>query len=181
MNPQKQRSTNPVQPAIRPLRVNELHPLLSHVDSEEASLLATRRVLEDLPSQCYDAQQQKILKARVEMGMEVAEKLALHRMAILVSLGKRLGIPAEQVTMTRLISFATPEAVTTLVAARTRLMRLVNQIQAMRQLTEWIISETMNVNAMLVEEWMGQTTSDRYNASGRRAIETALIRFQSRS
>ncbi|MBL8816292.1 MAG: hypothetical protein JNL58_09695 [Planctomyces sp.] len=181
MNPRNQSSVNPAQPSIRPLRVNELHTFLSHVDSEEASLLATRRVLEDLPAQCHDAQQRSILKARVEMGLEVAEKLSAQRIQILTALGRRVGIPADQVTITRLISLATPEAVTSLVAARVRLVRLINQVQAMRELTGWIIKETISINAVLVGEWMGQVTSDRYNANGRRAVETALIQFHSRS
>lgn len=155
--------------------------MLAHVDSEEAALRLMVRVLEEVPIQFLNSEQHRTLKARVEAGVLAAETLAVRRHEILQALGTRLGLSPDEMTFTRIIASASPDAVPLLVQARARLKRVLIQILGLRQVVACVIHESNDMNSLLIQELMGQTTSDRYNASGRRAIETALIQFQSRS
>ncbi len=165
----------------RLLQRDQLQPLLSHVDSEEAALRSAERLLREIPQVTAQPDQQKDYRAQIERMLKQADQLQRQRAAVLTHTGRLSGLRPDQVTMSQLIRRSSPNASAALVAARDRLRRLTGQIQQMSAVIAGILGETRMISSVILDEVIGGGASDRYNASGQRSYIPTAVRFETRS
>ena len=165
----------------RLLQREQLQPLLSHVDSEEAALRTAERLLREFPQMTAQPDQQKLHRAQIERILSQADQLQRQRAAVLTHAGRLSGLRPDQVTMSQLIRRSSPNAAAALVAARDRLRHLTRQLQRMSAVVAGILGETRMISSVILDEMIGGGGSSRYNASGQRSWIPAAVRFETRS
>lgn len=163
------------------LEPEHLRGLLVHVDAEEISLRNAMRLLENLPTQTADSSQHRELKTRIEQSLNHIALLTQNRHKVIRTLAQRTGLPAENVCFSALLPFASPAAAALIIPARQRLQRLVRQLQVLTSSAMWVIGESRRIQFTILDSLSGQVSSDRYDASGHRQINSGAFRFETRS
>ncbi len=163
------------------LQVPQLQPLLAHADLEEAALRGMRLMLESVPTTVAAPSAEREFRQQIETAVQQFEQLAQRRVLILTHIGRIAGIRPEQISFSRLIRKASPEATLVLVAVQSRLQRLVRQIQHLTAVVSWVLGESRLVNSIVLQELVGHDNSDRYNANGQRSLDPSNVRFETRS
>ena len=151
--------------------------LVVHLEGQEAALLAFRSLLQDLGRQSLVDMDQRRLKARLDASAELAERLVLDRELILSDLCRMLNIPLASLTLSQLITRLPVAAADELAAARRRLQRVIRQMQRQVATVQWILAEERQLNFLVYQLLGGGQDSDRYDASGRRTVQQAALRF----
>ncbi|MBL8813711.1 MAG: hypothetical protein JNM43_26325 [Planctomycetaceae bacterium] len=173
-------STAPVS-ARSLLAPEHLRSLLAHIDAEEVSLRNILRLLQDMPTLADSDARQREIRLRIEQSMQHIALLTQNRHRVIQSLAHLLGIAEEDLSLSILIPHANEAARSMLSAARTRLQRLIRQVQTLAQSVGWIVAETRRIHFAIIDSLPGTTSSDRYDASGQRHLNPASLRFGTRS
>lgn len=163
------------------LQLTQLQPLLAHVDLEEATLRCVSRLLENVPLTILERDAERELRKSVDGLLGQAEQLAQRRTVVLTHMGRIAGIPQDQVTFSKLMRKAAPDAVTTLIRAQSRLLRIVRQLQMLSSTVAWSVNESRSINSLVLLEALGQVTSSRYDHTGQRSLDSNSVRFEARS
>lgn len=165
----------------RRLQPEHVRSLLSHLDTEEATLRVLRQILEEVPADTASEPKQRAFRHRVEQALEHSLQMAQRRAILLDHVGKLSGLRPEQVTLSALIRASAPTTAASLVTARHRLNRIVRQIRQLTSVVAWVTQESRMINSLLLQELLGETSSSRYDSSGQRSLDPSTIRFETRS
>ena len=163
------------------LQLTQLQPLLAHVDLEEATLRCVSRLLENVPLTVLERDAERELRKSIDGLLVQAEQLTQRRTVVLTHMGRIAGIPLDQVTFSRLIQRTAPGAVTTMIRAQSRMLRIVRQLQMLSSTVAWSVSESRSINSLVLLEALGQVTSSRYDHTGQRSLDSTSVRFEARS
>ncbi len=163
------------------LQINHIKPFLSHVDSEEAALRAFCKVINDMPSQMVNRKEERLFRQRLEQSMAVSEQMSERRGSILLLMGRICGLQPHEVSISELIARSEPSVKEILIACQRRLQRVIAQLQHLSSVVSWIMNESRLINSILLQEVVGDKSSDRYTSSGMRSIAPESVHFQTRS
>ncbi|MEQ9408596.1 MAG: hypothetical protein RIK87_12750 [Fuerstiella sp.] len=157
--------------------------LLSHLDAQEAALLALKNLLVDVGRDPDDDAQRRRLKVRMDAADQLCSGLVSDCDLLLRTLARSCGRSPEQFSIRDVIRSVGGNSglAQQLREARRRLLRLTWQVQRVSESTAWVLSERQRVRHAVFEMAGGQAASDRYDASGRKALSTDALRYGRRS
>ncbi|MFO0976475.1 MAG: hypothetical protein U0996_08760 [Planctomycetaceae bacterium] len=163
------------------LAPKDLSRLLAHIDGEELSLRNVLRLLQEMPSLADSDAKQREIALRIEQSKQHFKLLEEHRRDVILTLARRIGVSEEDLSLSVLIPHSDEPARKLLIAARTRLQRLIRQVQTMTHSVAWIVAETRRIHFEIIDALPGTTSSDRYDSSGQRQLNPTSLRFGTRS
>ncbi|MCA9916234.1 MAG: hypothetical protein KC496_22915, partial [Anaerolineae bacterium] len=152
------------------LQLRDVQSLISHLDSEEAAMRAFSKVIQDMPQMIVSPESQRVFRQRLDQAATVSETLAERRAAILMHIGYRSGLSIGEVNLSNLVAVSDTETATALVTCQRRLRRVLTQLQHLGAVVSWIMNETHVINAVLLNEVLGDQATSRYTANGVRSM-----------
>ncbi|MEZ6061516.1 MAG: hypothetical protein R3C19_14315 [Planctomycetaceae bacterium] len=162
----------------RPVHRHDLfRRLVAHLEAQEAALLAFRSLLHDLATQPLSQMDRRRLKARLDASGTLSERLHDDRELLLDEASASLRIPVDAITLSVIIAALPAEHAGVLAGARRRLQRVARQVQRQIATVDWILSEERHLNFLIYQLLGGERDSERYDASGRRTVQQASLRF----
>ncbi|MCA9060948.1 MAG: hypothetical protein KDA85_20695, partial [Planctomycetaceae bacterium] len=140
-----------------------------------------KNLLENIPLHDISAAEVRSFRQQMNETATKNEQIVWQRQLVFRHLAQLLGIVPNEVTTTLILQHCTPEAAAILDPARVRLQRLVRHTQILSQTVTWILNESRDINQLVLEYVTGMVSSDRYDARGQRATESASVHLGVRS
>ena len=120
--------------------------------------------------------------------MDAAEELfgRLNSDCVLIveRIAESVRLPTAELSIRRIIELVRPfdaELSNSLTESRHRLIRVVRQVHQVSQTTSWIISSQRQRNQIEFQLATGRSDSERYDSTGRMAVNPESVRFGTRS
>ena len=162
----------------------QVQSLLSHMDSQEASMLALKSLLIDVANLPKAEADRRKFRRRIEAASDLCRSLQDDSALIIETLSKSCGKTPDTFSVRHLIAIFDkddPQVAQAIRQARRRLLRLTWQISRISANTAWILSEDQNIRSISLEEKSGTSDSQRYDASGRKQLSPDSVRYGARS
>ncbi|MCA9051226.1 MAG: hypothetical protein KDA89_20960 [Planctomycetaceae bacterium] len=169
---------------MRKLSTQDAQQLLSHLDAQEAAMLALKNLLRDIGREAVEPQADRRLRQRMQAAADLCGKLDADCRLLVERIGTVLKIPSDQLLLRRVaavIRSYDPELSRSLSDARRRLLQLAQQIHQTFLTTGWLLQNQHQRYQVLLEIATGHTASDRYDATGRKSVVPNTIRYGTRS
>ena len=166
------------------IELDGVNSLLSHLDAQEAAMLAVRSLLMDVSDVSGDENQQRQLRTRIDAASDLCSRLRNDSVVILQKVAEQLNCSMDDFSIRKLITAIEPQSPSlaeSLRQARRRLLRLTWQLNRISASTAWILSEEQSIRSQLTEYLGGAVSSDRYTAHGRKRMTPESVRYGARS
>lgn len=177
-------SIPPTSHAFHRLNREDIDPLLSHLDAQEAAMVALKSLLMDLPTEPADDTRRRNLRTRIDAASELCTRLNHDCALLLRQLAAKCSVEPQHLLIRHLIDafqVRAPDVAVSLRNARQRIARLGWQIQRTSSTSAWILAEDRSIRHAAFECAAGSSDPDRYDASGKKSISSAALRYGARS
>lgn len=158
-----------------------LRGLLQHLEREEMFLIEVRHLLQELLQSEDPVRARHQWQQRMRDLVEQSRAQGRERQHILEHLAQALGSSPHAVTLTQLVHRLPPQHVAPLIAARSRLLRIGEQVQQQLSTLRWMQGQTQGIVTTILEYLTGAPALGGYNAAGRELLSTPAGGTLSRS
>ncbi|MCA9086267.1 MAG: hypothetical protein KDA81_19550 [Planctomycetaceae bacterium] len=169
---------------LRKPAIDDVRQLLAHLDAQEAGMLALKNLLQDLGNSAIQRNTDRRLRTRMDAAEELFGRLNSDCVLIVERIAESVRLPTAELSIRRIIELVRPfdaELSNSLTESRHRLIRVVRQVHQVSQTTSWIISSQRQRNQIEFQLATGRSDSERYDSTGRMAVNPESVRFGTRS
>ena len=163
---------------------SDVQQLLGHLDAQEAAMLALKSLLQDIGREAMEHTRDRRLRVRMDAATELCQRLDADCHLLMERLAVSMHMEPGQLSVRSISAAIRPfdqELAVALNHARDRLIRLARQIHRVAQTTGWLLQSQTQIHRLAFQTASGQTDSERYDASGKKAVPPDSLRYGTRS